>query len=367
MHYLQRAMSPKPNPGILDIAAYVAGRADALGVAEVIKLSANESALGPSPAAVAAFHEVSDLQIYPDGGATALRDTIAATYGLDPSRIVCGNGSGELLNMLTSAYVKPGEEVMFSAHGFILYRIIALTYGAVPVSVPEKNLRTDVDALLAAVTPKTRILYLANPNNPTGSYLPHDEVRRLHAGLRDDILLVLDAAYCEYVKRNDYEAGIELVANYPNVVMTRTFSKVHGLAGLRVGWAYCPASVADVLNRVRGPFNVSVPGQRAAVAALKDRAHVETAVTHNSKWLAWLTENIRALGLKVDDSVANFLLIQFRDAKQAADADNYLSARGLLLRSVNAYGLSHCLRLTVGREDANRRVVDALREFLKQP
>jgi histidinol-phosphate aminotransferase len=360
-------MSLKPNPGVLEIAAYVGGRADAQGVADVIKLSANESAMGASPAALAAFHAVSELHLYPDGGATLLRDTIAATYGIDPSRIVCGNGSGELLNMLASAYVKPGEEVMFSAHGFVLYRIIALSYGAVPVSVPEKDLHTDVDAILAAVTPKTRIIYLANPNNPTGSYLPHDEVRRLHAGLRDDIMLVLDAAYCEYVRRNDYEAGIELVANYPNVVMARTFSKVHGLAGLRVGWAYCPAAVADVLNRVRGPFNVSVPGQRAAIAALKDRAHVEASVAYNTKWVAWLTEHIRALGLKVNDSVANFLLIQFKSAKQAADADNFLAARGLLLRSVNAYALHHCLRLTVGSEDANRRVVEALREFLKTP
>jgi histidinol-phosphate aminotransferase len=245
--------------------------------------------------------------------------------------------------------------------------MIALSHAAVPVAAPEKNLRTDVDAMLEAVTPKTRIVYLANPNNPTGSYLSHDEVRRLHAGLRPDILLVLDAAYAEYVKRNDYEAGIELVANYPNVVMTRTFSKVYGLAGLRVGWAYCPAAIAGVLNRIRGPFNVNTPAQRAAAAAIRDRAHVEDSLAHNDQWLAWLTGNIRALGLKVDDSVGNFALIRFKDVKQANDADKFLTARGLILRGVAAYGLPDCLRLTVGTEDANRRVVDALREFVKQP
>ncbi|HTT97626.1 MAG TPA: histidinol-phosphate transaminase [Rhizomicrobium sp.] len=358
-------MSLKPNPGILEITPYVGGPASAHGVEEPIKLSSNESALGPSKAAVDAFREASArLEFYPEGGATILRDTIAATYGLDPSRIVCGNGSDELLTMLAAAYLRPGDEVLFSAHAFIVYRITALAHSAVPVAVPERDLRTDVDAMLAAVTPKTRIVYLANPNNPTGSYLTHDEVRRLHAGLRDDILLVLDAAYAEYVKRNDYEAGIELVANNANVVMTRTFSKIYGLAGLRVGWAYCPADVADVLNRIRGPFNVNTPAQHAASAAMRDRAHVQESLAHNEKWLGWLIENIRALGLKADDSVGNFALIRFTDAKQATDADKFLSARGLILRGVAAYGLPHCLRLTVGSEDANRRVVDALRAFV---
>jgi histidinol-phosphate aminotransferase len=232
---------------------------------------------------------------------------------------------------------------------------------------PEKDLRVDVDAMLAAVTPKTRLVYLANPNNPTGSYLPHDEVRRLHAGLRPDILLVIDSAYAEFVRRNDYEAGIELVANNDNVVMTRTFSKVHGLAGLRVGWAYCPAPVVDVLTRIRGPFNVSTPAQLAAAAALKDRAHAETTVAHNETWRDWLTQNIRALGLRVDDSVGNFVLIHFAGAAESAAADSFLSRRGLILRGVAAYGLPQCLRLTVGTDDANRQVVAALAEFKKKP
>jgi histidinol-phosphate aminotransferase len=354
-------MKPAPKPGVLEIVPYVGGRAEAHGARDPIKLSSNESALGPSPAAVAAFRAAGEtLSLYPDGGARELRAAIAESYGLDPARIVCGNGSDELLNLLADAYLVPGDEVLYSAHAFIVYKTTALANSAVPVPVPEKALRADVDAMLAAVTARTRLVYLANPNNPTGSYLPHDEVRRLHAGLRPDTILVIDAAYAEYVRRNDYEAGIELVANYANVVMTRTFSKVHGLAALRVGWAYCPAEIAETLNRVRGPFNVSTPAQRAAVAALKDRAHVEASVAHNEKWRAWLSEKIRALGYAVDDSVGNFLLIRFRDADEAHRADAFLTARGLILRAVAAYGLPHCLRLTVGTEEANRRVVDAL-------
>jgi histidinol-phosphate aminotransferase len=359
-------MSLMPNPGILDITPYVGGRL-AAGARDEMKLSSNESALGPSKAAIAAFRDASSaLEFYPEGGAQILRETIAQTYGLDPARIVCGNGSDELLTMLAGAYLKPGDEVMFTAHAFIVYRIAALANSAVPVAVPEKSLRANVDAMLAAVTPRTRIVYLANPNNPTGSYLPHDEVRRLHAGLRSDILLVLDAAYAEYVRRNDYESGIEMVANFPNVVMTRTFSKIYGLAGLRVGWAYCPASVADVLNRVRGPFNVSTPGQCAAAAALKDHAHLEASVAHNDKWLSWLIENIRALGLSAHDSVGNFVLIAFKDIEEAQAADALLTSRGLTLRGLAAYALPHCLRMTVGTEGANRRVVEALRDFVSR-
>ena len=360
-------MNPTPKPGVLDIAAYVGGRNHVEGVGKVFKLSANESAIGPSPKAVAAYKSAANhLDIYPDGGAELLREAIAEHFGLDAARIVCGNGSGELLTMLASAYLRPGDEVLFSEHAFLVYRIATLASSAVPVVVPEKNLRTDVDAMLKAVTAKTRMVFLANPNNPTGSYLPHDEVRRLHAGLRPDILLVIDAAYAEFVRRNDYETGIEMVANYPNVVMTRTFSKIYALAGLRVGWAYCPAPVADVLNRVRGPFNVSEPAQLAAIAALKDRAHVDAGVAYNEKWRDWLTVEIRKLGLRVDDSVCNFVLIHFaRDkGRTARDADAFLSRRGLILRGVENYALPDCLRLTIGSEEANRAVVAALAEFV---
>jgi histidinol-phosphate aminotransferase len=364
-------MKPTPKPGVLDIVAYVGGRAASGDGSRVFKLSSNETPLGPSPAAKSAYLEASqNLEIYPEGSARVLREAIAQTYGLDPARIVCGgDGSDELLVMLAHAYLRPGDEVLFTEHAFLVYRIVTLANSAVPVVVPEKNLRADVDAMLAAVTAKTRLVYLANPNNPTGSYLPHDEVRRLHAGLRPDILLVIDAAYAEYVRRNDYESGIEMVANFANVVMTRTFSKIYGLAGLRVGWAYCPAEVADVLNRIRGPFNVSMPQQYAAVAALKDRSHLERSFAHNEKWKGWLTDEIRKLGLRVDDSVGNFVLIHFpKDPdKTAADADGFLTERGLILRAVANYGLPDCLRLTVGTEEANRAVVAALAEFTSDP
>jgi histidinol-phosphate aminotransferase len=367
---MNATMSPTPKPGVLDIAPYVGGRAHAPGVpAPVYKLSSNESALPPSPAAVEAFESArSALEIYPDGGAQILCEAIGEVHGLNPDRIVCGNGSGELLTLLAQAYLHPGDEVLFTEHAFLVYRIAALSSSATPVLVPEKNLHADVDAMLARVTPKTKLVYVANPNNPTGSYLSGEELRRLHAGLPPTALLVIDAAYCEYVRRNDYDCGIEMVSQFPNVVMTRTFSKAYGLAALRVGWAFCPANVADVLNRIRGPFNVSEPAQRAAAAALRDRKHVEKAVAHNEKWKGWLIEHIRKTGLRVDDSVANFVLIHFpaKPPHSAKEADAFLVSRGLILRDVGNYGLPNCLRLTVAGEDANRRVAAALAEFMKR-
>lgn len=359
-------MEPTPKPGVLEIETYVGGVAHVPGVAKVFKLSSNESATGASPLAIEAFKSTTrEFDVYPDGSVRVLREAIAEAYGLDAARIVCGNGSGEILTMLANAYLRPGDEVLFSEHAFLLYRIDALANSAVPVAVPEKNLRADVDAMLSAVTAKTRLVYLANPNNPTGTYLRHDEVRRLHGGLRPDTLLVIDAAYSEYVRRNDYESGIEMVANFNNVVMTRTFSKIYGLAGLRVGWAYCPSAVADVLNRIRGPFNVSVPAQRAAAAALKDRAHVEASFAHNEKWRDWLSSEIRKLGYRVDDSVANFVLVHFskEKGKTAHDADAFLCSRGVILRRLTNYGLPDCLRLTVGSEEANHTAVTALGAF----
>ena len=361
-------MNPTPKPGILDIAPYVGGRASAPGAARVFKLSSNESALGTGAAAIEAFQAMAThLDVYPEGSAQRLREAIAEVHGLNPDRIVCGNGSDELLTMLAGAYLRPGDEVLYSQHAFVVYRILTLANSAIPVPVPEKNLRVDVDAMLAALTPRTRMIYLANPNNPTGSYLTGEEVRRLHAGLPPTTMLVIDAAYAEYVRRNDYESGIEMVSQFDNVVMTRTFSKIYGLAGLRVGWAFCPAPVADVLHRVRGPFNVSVPALAAAAAAVRDRRHLEAALVHNDHWRQWLIEHIRKLGLRADDSVGNFILIHFpsEGPHTAKKADEFLTARGLILRAVANYDLPDCLRLTVGVEEANRLVVAALGDFLK--
>jgi histidinol-phosphate aminotransferase len=360
-------MTPTPKPGVLDIAPYVGGRHPVGAHEDPHKLSSNESALGPSPHAVAAYEKAKDqLFLYPEGSSSILREAIAETYGLNPERIVCGNGSDELLTMLAHAYLRPGDEVMFSAHAFLVYKIATLANSAVPVVVPEKNLRVDVDQMLKAVSARARLVYLANPNNPTGSYLSSEELRRFHAGLPPSTLFVIDSAYAEYVRRNDYDAGIEMVAQFENVVMTRTFSKIYGLAGLRVGWAFCPAAIADVLNRIRGPFNVSIPAQAAAAAALRDKHHVETSIEHNEKWKAWLTEHIRKFGFRVDDSVGNFILIHFPETgpHTAHAADQFLHSRGIALRPVGNYGLPHCLRMTIGPEEANKRVVQAFTDFL---
>ncbi|HEX8166525.1 MAG TPA: histidinol-phosphate transaminase [Beijerinckiaceae bacterium] len=359
---------PMPRPGVLDIEAYVPGKSAAPGVPKVHKLSSNETPLGPSPKAVEAVQRsAGELELYPDGAATALREAIGAKYGLDPARIVCGSGSDELLSLLTHAYVGPGDEGVFTAHGFLVYRIAILAAGGVPVVAAEKDLTADVDAILAKVGPRTRVVFLANPNNPTGTYLPFEEVKRLHAGLPPTVLLVLDAAYAEYVRRNDYASGLELVATSENVVMTRTFSKIYGLAGLRLGWMVGPAHVADAVNRIRGPFNVNGPAIAAGIAAVADEAHVAAAVAHNDEWLPWLTREIGALGLKVTPSVGNFLLIHFPEApgRTARDADAFLTRRGLVLRAVGAYGLPNALRMTVGSEEANRSAVAALADFLK--
>lgn len=357
----------KPRPGVLDIEAYVPGESHLPGGIKTIKLSSNETPLGPSPKAAAAFAAAgAELERYPDGQATALREAIAHRFGLNPQHIVCGAGSDELISLIAHAYLGPGDEGIYTEHGFLLYRIVILAAGATPVVAPETDLRTDVDAILARVTERTRVVFLANPNNPTGTYLSIAEVRRLRAALPANVLLVLDAAYAEYVRKNDYEAGVELVATTENTVMTRTFSKIFGLAGLRIGWAYCPADVAGALNRIRGPFNLSVPSIAAGAAAMEDWSHIEAAIRHNDEWLPWLTGEIEKLGLAVTPSVANFILVHFPSTpgRDAAACDAFLKERGIILRRVAGYGLPGALRITIGTEAENRQVVDALAAFV---
>jgi histidinol-phosphate aminotransferase len=361
------ALHPQPRPGVLDIQAYVPGKSTAPGVAKVFKLSSNETPLGPSPRAIAAYQAIgAHLEDYPDGSASELREGIGRVFGLDPERIVCGAGSDDLLNLLARAYLADGDEAIHTTHGFLVYPIATLGTGARPVVAAETNFTADVDAILAAVTNKTKIVFLANPNNPTGTYISFDEVKRLHKGLPPQVLLVLDAAYAEYVGRNDYESGIELVATSDNVVMTRTFSKIHGLAALRLGWIFGPADVIAAVNRIRGPFNVSAPAIAAGVAAIEDSEHQERAREHNARWLAWLTHEIGKLGLQVTPSAANFVLIHFPTIKgrTAKEADAFLTARGLVLRQVGAYHLPNALRMSVGTEEANHLVVAALKDFL---
>jgi histidinol-phosphate aminotransferase len=358
---------PQPRPGVLAIDPYVPGRSTAAGVSRVFKLSSNETPLGPSPRAIAAYRTVADhLADYPDGAATALRKAIGGVFGLDPDRIVCGAGSDDLLNLLADAYLRDGDEAIHTTHGFLVYPIATLGSGAKPIVAAEKSYTADVDAILAALSERTKVVFLANPNNPTGTYIAFDEIKRLHRALPPHVLLVLDAAYAEYVRRNDYESGIELVATSDNVVMCRTFSKIYGLAALRLGWLYGPAHVVDAVNRIRGPFNVNAAAMAAGIAAIQDSAHLEAARAHNEKWLTWLSEEIRRLGLEVTPSVANFVLIHFPQTRgrTAAEADAFLNQRGLILRRVAAYHLPHALRMTVGTEEANRLVVEALAAFI---
>lgn len=361
--------APQPRPGIMDIAVYVGGESAVAGVERVMKLSSNEGALGPSPLAMQVYSALSpDLHRYPDGGAVALREALAARWGLDPACLVCGAGSDELIGLLTKSYVGPGDEVLFCAHGFLMYAIAAKSVGAVPVAVPEKpGFVMDVDALLAAVSPRTRLLFLANPNNPTGTYLPASEVARLQAGLPPSVLLVLDAAYAEYVTDADYTAGAELVARAKNVVMLRTFSKIYGMAALRLGWAYCAPEVADVLNRVRGPFNVGSAAQAAGAAALADEAFVKAVKAHNDHWMPWLAERLTTAGLHVVPSVGNFLLVRFPEGDLNADAAyDYMAARGIIVRKMGAYRLHDHLRITVGTEEEVRATAEALSSFMRR-
>lgn len=353
----------------MDISPYVGGRSSLGGRRNVIKLSSNESALGPSPRAVEAFAACgAGLHRYPDGGASALRAAIGHLHGLDAERIVCGAGSDELLGLLTKAYAGEGDEVLYSQHGFLVYDIAARSVGATPVAAPETDHRADVDALLGHVTDKTRIVFLANPNNPTGTYLSKGELRRLWGGLPENLLLVLDSAYAEFVSAPDYEAGIDLVDVGANVVMTRTFSKAYGLASLRLGWAYGPPAVIDVLNRIRGPFNVSGPALAAGLAAIEDQAHIEHARAHNDRWLARLTDQLPKFGLEVVPSVCNFLLIRFpREAgRDSKAADAFLSERGLILRNVDNYHLPDCLRATIGLDHEMEALIRALEEFMSK-
>lgn len=359
---------PLPRPGVLDIAAYVPGGSTVPAGVALHKLSANETPIGASPRARAAAAEVLErLADYPDGSAAVLREAIARRHGLNPDHVICGNGSDELLSLAAQTYLSPGDEAIHTEHGFLVYPIAIRAAGATAVVAPERDHTTDVDAILERVTGRTRMVFVANPNNPTGTYVPVEAVRRLHGGLPPHVLLVLDAAYAEYVRRNDYAAGMELVsetmAGAGNVMMTRTFSKIHGLAALRVGWAYAPPHIIDAMNRTRGPFNVNAPAIAAAAAALDDTAHVDRAVAHNEQWRPWVTEQLEALGLSITPSVGNFVLVHFPPG-EAERADAFLTERGYVLRRVAGYGLPDALRMTIGTEEANRGTVAALREFL---
>ena len=360
-------MTVMPRPSIFAVEPYVGGESKIPGVNRIVKLSSNEGAFGPPPGAIEAIRAMAaEAHRYPDGGAKAIREAIGARFGLDPARIVVGNGSDELLALLILAYGGEGTEIVMSAHGFLMYEITGRWAGCQIVKVPEKNLTTDVDGMLAAIGPRTRLVFLANPNNPTGSILPQSEVERLRAGLREEILLVLDSAYAEYVTRPDYDAGAKLVDATGNTVMTRTFSKIFGMGGMRLGWAYAPAPIIDVLGRVRGPFNVNAAAMAAGVAALAEKGWIEKSVAHNTEWRAKVAAALTAAGIKVWPSEGNFLLVDFGSAPKAQAANDAMKQRGLIVRAMGGYGLPQCLRITIGTAEECTMVIEALTAFMAQ-
>ncbi|MEL6572057.1 MAG: histidinol-phosphate transaminase [Pseudomonadota bacterium] len=354
-----------PQPGILEIALYEGGASKVDGHTNVLKLSSNENPLGPSDSAKEAIRRAAhDLNRYPSTDHAGLRDAIGEVWGLDPARVFCGVGSGEVLKLLADAYAGPGDEILFTEHGFSMYPIYAHACGATPVQVTETDRVTDVDKLLAGCTDKTKIVYIANPNNPTSTMIGDGELARLADGIPKDALLVLDGAYAEFVE--DYDGGLALVEARDNVVMTRTFSKIYGLGGLRVGWGYGPKAIIDVLNRIRGPFNLSTLALAAAEATVRDSAYLEKCRTENAKWRDWLAHALAEVGVSCDTSSANFVLARFGSADEANACDEHLKSEGIIVRKVGGYNLPHCLRITVGDESACRRVVHAIGQFKGQ-
>lgn len=352
-----------PQPGILDIALYEAGASHLSGRSDVLKLSSNESPFGPSPEArEAVARAAQQMHRYPSTDHASLRAALGEVHGLDPDRIICGVGSDEIIHFLCQAYAGPGTEVLFTEHGFLMYRISAMAAGATPVAVPERERVTDIDALIAGATAATRLVFVANPNNPTGTIVPLAELERLARAVPQAILVV-DAAYAEFVD-GDHDGGAELATRLPNVVMTRTFSKLYGLGGLRVGWGYGPREIIDVLNRLRGPFNLSTLALAGAEAALRDRAHADHVRRENARNRAWLAEALADRGVPSDPSQANFILARFADTATAEACDAALRKQGIIVRRVASYGLPHCLRITVGDEASCRRVAHVIGQFM---
>jgi len=352
----------KPQPGIMDIALYVGGASHVDGQTNVLKLSSNENPLGPSSAAKdAVARSVHEMHRYPSTDHTPLRQAIGETWGVDPDRVICGVGSDEIIHFLCQCYAGKGDEVIHTEHGFAMYRISALAAGATPVEVKENDRVTDVDAILAACTDKTKLVFIANPNNPTSTMIGEGEMLRLAAGIPQQAILVLDGAYAEFV--DGYDGGASIIEARDNVVMTRTFSKIYGLGGLRVGWGYGPKEIIDVLNRIRGPFNLSSAALAAAEASVRDTDYLQKCRTENAKWRDWLANALAEIGVPCDTSTANFVLARFGSEAEANACDDHLKSEGILIRRVAGYKLPHCLRITVGDESACRRVVHAIAQF----
>jgi histidinol-phosphate aminotransferase len=359
--------APQPKPWIMDIHPYIPGRSTADDGRKVIKLSANENPLGTSEAARDAFADYrGSLERYPDASAADLRDALATKHGLDPARIIYGNGSDEILHLVTGAFAGPGDEVIYVKYGFTVYEIATRRVGATPVIAPDDDYATDVDAILACVTDRTRVVFVANPNNPTGTYTPREEIARLHAGLRPDILLVLDHAYAEYLGE-DNDGGMALAQTSANVIVTRTFSKIYGLAAERIGWGYASPAIIDAMHRIRLPFSITIAGQNAAIAAIGDQDFVDASRDHNAKWRTWFAGEIAKMGnagLRAVPSKANFILVLFEGALSAETAYKGLMDAGYIVRWLPGQGLPHGLRITIGTEEEITGVATALRAIV---
>ncbi|MEW4468780.1 histidinol-phosphate transaminase [Parasphingorhabdus sp. JC815] len=362
-------LTPQPKEWIMDIAAYIPGKAGTEDGKKLIKLSANENPLGCSPSAANAMKAAAaTVDRYPDGGSNALRDAIGAKYDLDPARIICGTGSDDVLQLVANAFTGPGDEIIHVRYGFAVYEIAARRYGGTPVVADDKDYGTDVDAIIAKVTDRTKLIYLANPNNPTGTLSSAGEIKRLHDALPGNVVLVLDGAYAEYLETDEDDGALDLAKMASNVLVTRTFSKIHGLAAERIGWGYASADIIDAMNRIRQPFNVTTAGQHAALEALADDAFVESSRAHNRKWRDWMTREIAALGnhgLRVIPSHTNFLLVLFEGELSAKEANEALMDKGYVVRWLPGQGLANGLRITVGTEQETRGFIDALRAILE--
>ena len=364
--------SPCPLPGLKNISPYVGGESDILGFDKIIKLASNEGAFGPSQKTIEAINNsVKDSHRYPDGDSQELREVISQKYSLELGRLVCGCGSDELINLLCRTYAAPGDEIVHTAHGFAMYPIYAKTVGAIPIAAPENDITASVSNIVNAVSEKTKLVFIANPNNPTGTYLPASKLISLHQQIPSNVLLIIDSAYAEYVQEGDYSPGIELAKQNNNIIMLRTFSKIYGMGGIRLGWGYFPKEVADILNRVRSPFNVSFVAQAAGLAAIQDDEFVKKSQNHNDRFLKWTTEKLRSLGLVVPDSFGNFVLVRFPngenekdDHKSAENADAHLKSCGIIVRRLAGYGLPDALRITIGTEEEMMSVINSITEFL---
>ena len=346
----------------MDIALYEGGKASVAGVANVVKLSSNENPFGPSDRTKEAFQRsIHQIHRYPSTDHAALRTAIAEVHGLDAARVICGVGSDEIITFLCQAYAGPKDEVVFTEHGFLMYRISALAVGATPVEVAERDRTADVDAILKACNRWTKLVFIANPNNPTGTMIAATEIARLADGLPPQAILVLDGAYAEYVE--GFDGGLALVEARSNVVMTRTFSKIYGLGGLRIGWGYGPKGIIDVLNRIRGPFNLSNTQLETAEAAVRDQDYVARCRADNTRMRHWLALALAELGIPSDTSMANFVLARFASNEEAEACDLFLQKQGLIVRRVSSYKLPHCLRITIGDEASCRRVAHSIAQF----